>query len=598
MAKIREHKDIETVFDPSGTGFTIKHLTGDTHLPGNGGAWFVNIPCGGGKSTSIVSLVKQKADEGILLETPTMKDADEMKEKLLSNGLRGNDIMVLHSESSDLGLYLNDPILATTKKIIITTHIRAFIDTLSLLLAYDKGNRVDVSSYLGESGVKNLLQSDKARQFWLIDELPTFIRPFLEFEKNVIGCFSYMDRNKANGIPVGGSSPKKFWHCFSVAEMEYAYNTFLRGTTSSFWKSNCSLNNYREKEAMTDINQNYNNLMKAKSPKSQIWHFLNPLITPNIKTNILNYDGTANIICQKKNTSKIRLAGFTGKLYCSPISFEMFGIPVERWLFQKSMDKATLEKELSPLIDELERQINSLAPGEKILFIAWMYMVVREIDPDDTKIIKDKRFNIISILQNELDKKGLNGRYEMIYRGSGLDKGCNKFQDFAAISFIGEWSAGKEGLKLINNNFGTKCPMLQYRLSMMVQAICRIRIRQHEGKPIKVFYSDDIDTKLMEDVYHYFVKNSDAGLNIVGIPVATKTDRTPTFIKKVKKLCDHDPAFLDAIKNQTPYTLNIELKDMVNLIPMKEKKSRAYHPLKKTIKAEYGVILQVGKKKK
>lgn len=595
MAKIREYKDIKTEFDPSGKGFIIKHLTGDTTIPQNG-AWLVNIPCGGGKSTSIISLVLQKANTGILLETPTIKDANQMKENLLLKGsgiLKAQDIIVLHHNSSDFVLYQHDPEIVTTKKIIITTHIRQFIDPLSLLLAYDQGKKVDISAYMGMDGVKKLLQSDNIRRFWLIDELPTFIQPFLEFEKNILSGFSYPDNIKTGGVP-DCRNPKSYWHCKDLSEMEQTYNQFFKDYPVAFWKSKTPLNTYREQEGLADINQNYKSLMKNKSSKLQIWQFLHNFLPPVINTNILIYDGTADIIRKKKNTSKIRLAGCSGRSYCSPISFERFCMPVERWLFGKGIDEPTLIKELIPLIDELERQIRQLNPGEKILLIAWMYAVIRELDPDNNKVIHSKRYDIITIIQQELDQKGFAGRYEIIYRGSGLDKGSNKFQDFAAVSFIGEWSAGKEGLKLINQNFGTKCPMRQYRVSMMVQAICRIRIRQHKGKPIKVFYSDDIEPRLMEEVYHYFVKNSDTGLAITGVPVAPKTVRTSTFIEKIQKLCAHDPAFYDAIRNRTPYILNIKLKDIRKIIPMKERRSRAYNRLIKDIQQEYGVTLQVG----
>lgn len=66
----------------------------------------------------------------------------------------------------------------------------------------------------------------------------------------------------------------------------------------------------------------------------------------------------------------------------------------------------------------------------------------------------------------------------------------------------------------------------------MIQAICRLRIRQHNGDPIHVFYSDDIDSQLMKDVFDYFRENSDAGVSISGMPVLMPaTKRTPTLLK-------------------------------------------------------------------
>ena len=45
-------------------------------------------------------------------------------------------------------------------------------------------------------------------------------------------------------------------------------------------------------------------------------------------------------------------------------------------------------------------------------------MVARDSDPDK----EDKHLNIMTVLEEELNKKGLAGKYSIIYRGSGQDK--------------------------------------------------------------------------------------------------------------------------------------------------------------------------------
>ena len=60
----------------------------------------------------------------------------------------------------------------------------------------------------------------------------------------------------------------------------------------------------------------------------------------------------------------------------------------------------------------------------------------------------------MTVLEEELNKKGLAGKYSIIYRGSGQDKATNAFSNYAGISFVGEWRTGKSGLSLINKNYG------------------------------------------------------------------------------------------------------------------------------------------------
>ena len=97
----------------------------------------------------------------------------------------------------------------------------------------------------------------------------------------------------------------------------------------------------------------------------------------------------------------------------------------------------------------------------------------------------------------------------------------------------------------------------------------------------------------MNELYGEFRKNSDPGTAISGMPVYVKNTRPDRFIEKVKALCDYDSGLFNAIKNCSPYTVNITLKDIQAIIPMKEKRSRSYAPLIKDMLKEYEITLNV-----
>ena len=134
---------------------------------------------------------------------------------------------------------------------------------------------------------------------------------------------------------------------------------------------------------------------------------------------------------------------------------------------------------------------------------------------------------------------------------------------------------------------------MKLRLAAMVQAVCRIRIRRHDGDKIHIFYSDDINQELMKGLYDYFIKSSDKGTLISGMPIYVKNARNDRLIERTIALCTYDKALFSAIKYRLPYTLKIGLKDLLSIIPMKERRARAYEPLVKELLKEYGITLTV-----
>ena len=584
MPKVRDYKDIKVVFDSSDTNLTIKHQTGDAIIPCKGGASIVPLPCGGGKSTATCDLVAKRCDKGIVIFVATRADANDMKKRLESLSLLAlkDEIVILHQEDSYYSSYIAHPEQVTKKKVLIVPSVHLYLDYLPALFAYDSGKVVDISKYTGNLGA--LLKSTEVRKFCIIDEQPSFIQPFNTFERlKILAYMGNLGASSKGSIPVGAGL---YYHCLGIQEMKAVNSTFLRKTSDHLYSTRSALNTYREEEVLVYINQNYSVIWNAKGKYYPIYHFIKDWVVKGMQMNVIILDATADVLSDYKKTP-FRLIQNSGKMYSAPITFQEFPMSLERWLFEKDVDDNTIRDRIQDIVDELADQIQQASP---LLIVTWKYMVARDSDPDK----EDKHLNIMTVLEEELNKKGLAGKYSIIYRGSGQDKATNAFSNYTGISFVGEWRTGKSGLSLINKNYGIHSTERRIRTAGMIQAICRLRIRQHNGDPIHVFYSDDIDSQLMKDVFDYFRENSDAGVSISGMPVLTPaTKRTPTLLKRVRVLCGYDPKLLDAIKYCRTYTLTIRLKDILVLIPMKEKKARSYDPLRDTLKKEYNIILKV-----
>lgn len=247
----------------------------------------------------------------------------------------------------------------------------------------------------------------------------------------------------------------------------------------------------------------------------------------------------------------------------------------------------SISADITKMADELERQINTLSG--RLLIVTWQYMELKSSDPER----ENRRIDSITAIDEELRARSLHDRYSIIYRGSGDDKATNHFADYEAITFLGEWKCGTANVKLVNRNLGINSSEMDHRLAAMVQTICRIRIRRHDGEQIKIFYSSDISQELIYRLFDHFVKSSDEGVEISGVPIYTPSPRTTPFIDMVTALCNYDDRVFRAIQRLSPYTLSIPFADILRLIPKRERRRRAYDRLSELLKSEYNVELKI-----
>ncbi len=580
--KIRSFKDITFVDNGDGI-LTFKHLIGEMQVPCSGGAYILNAECGAGKSTGITTLVKLFPDEGFILFENTKSECDEARRRLVMAGIMPSEIMVIHGDSPDYHKLQNDPESITQCRVIITPNVHLFTDFLPALFAYDGGRRVDLEPYIGD--VAKLMKSNVVRRFALIDESMNFNPPFASF--NGIDMANNLSRYSTkccrDGVAVD-SSGSAFLNPLTLEQMEQLYFARMTKTPSALFKGGVANNRLKAREALSHIRHNFAKVATRSS--YTIDQRLVDLVQYGSKCNLYLFDATGAILSNYKKPG-FKLITSNCKSYSSPITFEKFNMLVDRWKSEERVDKATIAAEVKLMADEVERQIDLISGS--LLVVTWKYMGLRFQDPEK----KSAEIDVITQLDYELKSRSLDGRYSIIYRGSGDDRATNRFADYEAICFLGEWKCGQANVKSTNSNLGINSTMLNHRVAGMVQAICRIRIRQHEGRSIKVFYSSDIDAELMSAVFKHFVLNSEAGVSVAGVPIFVPDNRTLPNIEKLKVLCDYDHQILPHIRQATPYDLDIDFIDMVRLIPMRERRRRAYNPFAKFLLSEYKLKLNL-----
>ena len=555
----------------SGTQFHF--LNSSITLPDSLGLYAFDIACGSGKSTALTLFVALNWKDGVCIAVPTIKDANDMETALVTEGVPDSEIITLHSDNPGLmKQFKTNPNSLKDKKVVIITHPRIFMNPIELFC--------------------------EGKKYVMIDELPLFIRYQAIVSKQVLTMFSNIDRNpNDNGCSIL-NMPGYYAHPYDTERMELIYETYIRKTNLSFLSGNDPLN-----QSMREAAFEYINLYLSQK--------FNVLEDIKIRSNILGlrythqvilFDGTFDLLDKGIGREFIVLKDDSVKKYSSPIHFEEFKMPFKRKQLMDTVDLAAMEKLVNPLIDEMERQIELLSPTDKILFFCWMDVKAEgelksSDDIDDylpnSKAYTHHKVDLVKFLDDGMVKRGISkDRYAIHYRGSGYDKGRNDFRNYAAISFLGDWNVDHSIAKTVNQVYGTNCSYTDYKMAQIVQAILRIRIRQHKGEPITVFYSDDIDrdgsgeykdVRVMYQVFNYFCKASSGRI--------TGFDK-PNIHRDLLKLNEKYPDIFISITQNKPLVLSVTLKELSQILD-REPKTRAYTKLINHLRDKYGITLKI-----
>ncbi len=595
---------------------TLEHLVGDMSVTTNGGGHILPVPCGAGKSTGIVSLVRLYPKEGFVIFVKTKLECRDMDSKLRQAGVDKKEIMMIYSptkEEIDFADSINTPFAPTiapakitearatkraqtayatmmespaeltTKRVLIITSQHLYTNYLPALFAYTpKETPLDLHQYIGKT--KELLRSTDARKFIIIDEQPDFIQNFISVNGQTVASHFGTLSTKSNGIQEGSY----YLHPEPLDMMKCRYDNLLSTPRSCFFFGRrCELNRLKSFEFLHHLYSNFSTIAQKRS-YTMTTKLIDLISTRGMVSNIYLFDATADVLSSYNTaTPSFKLVAMNKARYCSPIEFIPFALNLKRWYKAEKMNSSDLNKKLNHVANILEDQIRSLS-GETLLIATWKYM---SLQGKDTENRKDTTIPIMEHLKELLEAKGLSGLFEIIYRGSGEDKATNRYRDYAAISFLGEWRV-KEALTPLNKNFNIKSSELKLRLSGMIQTVCRIRIRKHDGDGVKIFYSEDIDRRLMVELQDYFKSYSDKGVAVYGVPTFTK-GRDDRFIAEIRKLTKHYPTLLDNIKHRKGAKFTIPLADLAKILPKGKGAKESYRHFKTRLQTEYKIKLEI-----
>ena len=531
---------------------TMQFLSCSVPFPNTNGLHCVFSGCGQGKSTMILEIIKQKWMEGILVVVPTIEAADEFGKKIeaWSNrsavSFRRCKFLTLHSGENritEMQFYKSDPLGLKDYDILVITSARIIIDPYELFL-----------SFRGNNGKRKLV---------LIDEMINFYPQPFTIPQEIKSIVTFVDRCKTHhgraGMKLGNN-----WYLHHYLEID-AMRVAYEASGYKLFKAKDELARYKTRYIFEHIRE----------------HGVAAVIQGRVKdfasqTCVILFDGTGDCIFKDSDP---RLLPVLGKRYSSDIEFLQFDMPIKR-KNKEDWGKDSFKKIGNSLLGELKK----ICLGGKTLIVTWKSVdVFKGIKNDGIADVYERgekvQYNFPKLLSDCLVEVGIAPDcFSVIYRGSGQDRGSNEYRDYQNLVFLGEWHIPDTIVGEINAMFGCKCGFKDYMKSLLIQTICRTRIRQHAGLPIKVWFSSDIDYNLMESVQRYFIENSDPSCKIGGILEPCKKYGKPEkkWLMDLVSLYSYDPLIRDSIENGKAYSFSISLDNLFRSIPRPRKAKDRY----------------------
>ena len=536
---------------PLSSGYEMQFKSGvKMTLPSSHGLYIADSACGDGKTTMIREIAKVMSTSGVLIVTQTTEAADNIYDDLCKS-VPKEGVCLLHSQAKAetfLVEHRENPMMLWKYPILIITAVRFQHYPVDLFLTF------------GPLG-------NMFRGVVLIDEIISFFPEHPVDINRLLPDISYIAATKT-------SRKGKF-----VKEIKTDTNTYYQylykkpSIMEAGIKSNLThrehfknpLAKYRLQEVLKYI---------SSSGLPQVPSFNVEILSAN--STVILFDGTADVLFP--GDSRLLSSGSSVKKYSSDITFKQFHL-----CFRRRNGSDWNPDNLNVFGDELFKWIAKMTLTEKVLIITWKDIDKKIKTKATTDELETKEvFNFTDILSELLDDRGADkNNYGIIYRGSGLERGCNIYRDFENIIFLGEWFISDDITPKLNDVFQSNSTMTDYKKSLLIQSICRLRIRQHLGQPIKVYFSDDMDYNLMYQVQEYFKENSKSGCKINGIqePLPKLDKREKNHLFDIAILAGRYPQLINSITSKTPLTLDIPKAELFLILPKDRKSVDRYKSL-------------------
>ena len=466
----------------TGDGFTMDLKTGVVDVPDENGGYIISTSMGAGKTESIKSLIRQKYNDGILYCVDTKEELKKMYRWIIdelvkdkSCGLNYNDVMIVSSDKDfqyQLSLYRDNPEMLMYKKVILITHVRFWTDLINYFLVYNPDKKEEVRPFDGDFA--RLMTRDDLRRYVVFDETPTFIKPFVEFDRSILGVFSKMDgEGKIT--------------CMDKDGISAFYDRFIRNTKMDFFNDTYKINRIKRDVVLGLIPKYYNSWMVDEGQKVGIT--FNPVdICPDnvaIKTHVLIFEGAGNILF--KGSSCFKLLDVKEK-YNTVTEFKQ----VEFGLKRNRLDN----DKFSSILDDVAKLIDKPS-----LVVCWKDVNGNDEGPGISSYAERVRNGL-------LERKVNPEMFSVTYYGASDNKSTNQYRDMKQIILCGDWSLPNTEAAKIRKAYGTKADSQDLKMWYFAQLITRIGIRKHiKGEVYTVLYTYDFEECFINRLDSYFNKN-------------------------------------------------------------------------------------------
>ena len=622
---------------------------GEVTVPGKSGGYVVASGCGSGKTTIIRKAILEMWRTGVLYSAATIKECNEMYDWLINNGINKNMIAVLHSDYDDPGvrsdLLKSDVDALKDIPILICTHYKLLHEHNEVLFSYNGQylmTRSDVMLSRSHLAVIKHHKSHKIgdvesdneyynsciypRANVFIDEVPTCESIGVELNKLNLNAFTVQDytitkKQVLEKNPVTGKLELVIKDCITLIPNSKKavndYNSFNRlideyKSQLGFYKEDSQSNKMKNIILSDLIYDNLPAMINSNYDKFKLTRTIADMLYDDSDFRIILFEGTGDLTFYDSNLFDILSveSKYSSPVYVrNPIPFNIKRSYRNQKEFNNSKDE--IEKSWNDTLDivaeilrsdEVDRDGN-VVPCTGTLIQTWKGYSIKESDSNDYTCAKmterlesyNPDFHLPTKVRYELNRRGIVSGFEVIHFMSGLDKATNEFRDFNRIIILGDLQVPNSVVNKFNQDYRVNTTPALFRTYQLSQLVCRTCIRKNEGKPIFIYYTDDIDQKVIDRLVGYITNNltpkelvdasiSGDELDSIGIK--------PKWKPVVELFCSLDPEFKRCILNRLPYNIDISLDDIYKLIPMYEKKAKYYNPLVNYLK-KLGIRIEI-----
>lgn len=560
-------------FNPDGS-FRMKMANGFIDVPSTQGCYAISTGCGSGKTECCKSIIRQRANEGILYCVDTIAELDKMYNWIAQNanelGIGEHEVIIISSDKRHdcfLKQYQNNPEILMYKKIVLITHVRFWTDLINYFLIYNPKSQVDEF----DGDFHTLLQRADLRRFVIFDETPNYVKPFFTMSRSQLSGFGYQEND--------------VWKVYNPTDIKKVYNKFFKGCSDSpFPKGDHKIDRIKRDVIFNLIPRYFNQWINENSTTHSITFSPINLYQPNIRTHILILEGAANVLFH--NSKYFRILDIKKK-YNGKVNFQRFDFTLKRRT--TLLDEAAYNTSFSHIEQGLQYCCQQ---GQKSLVVVWKSHGKNNRNTEDSRFYERVRSDFYKTNVSS-------GMYDIIYYGSPQSKSTNEFKDYDNIFLCGDWNITNEETAKFNSNFGMSLSSTDLKLWTFIQLICRIKIRMHNGTACNVFYSSDFDNKFIGLLEDYF-QNLNTFLNINPnlTPYPEWLMNKLRCVRKdywddISSLVKWNGRIERAIKDGTAENIDVELGDLINIVPRKNKKKREYDNIRRILSDTFHITLNI-----